>query len=285
MIDSNRVKKEWWQTPLHEGGTQMHLKLPGGALPRYVLLPGDPGRVPIIGKFWDKYEEIGQNREFRSARGLYHGVEIGACSTGIGGPSTEIAIIELLNIGADTFIRVGTCATLQENIEPGDLVIHTGAMRLSGAADAYVPKSYPAVAHYEVVCALIEAAEKLHFPYHVGLTASVDSFYAGEVNPLPYGLWFSHFDTVIPDLKAANVLTFEMEAATIFVLANLFNIRAGSICVVAANRITHKRDERSEWIERVAKVATEAVFILHGMDKAKQSKNKKYWSISLCSNL
>lgn len=273
--------KSWWATPLHEGGIQMHLKVGPGALPGYVLLPGDPGRVPIIGKFWDYYEEVQQNREFRCARGLYKGVPIGACSTGIGGPSTEIAVVELANIGVHTLIRVGTSAALQEFLEPGDLVIHTGAVRFSGAGDAYVPRGYPAVAHYEVVLALIEAAENLGFSYHIGLTASVDSFYAGEVNPLPKNIWFSHFDHTIPDLRSANVLTFEMEAATIFVLSNIFNIRAGSICAVMANRITNKRDERLEWIERASNVATQAVSILNKMDNIKQKRNKKHWYQSL----
>jgi|YelNatPaOPRAMG01_1025707.scaffolds.fasta_scaffold11111_9 uridine phosphorylase len=273
--------KNEWLTPLHEGGVQMHLRIRPGDIPGYVLAPGDPGRVPLIGKFWDQYQEVQQNREYRIAKGQYRGIELAACSTGIGGASTEIAIIELTNVGVHTIIRVGTCAALQEEIAPGDLVIHTGAVRLSGAADMYVPKAYPAVAHYETVLALIEAAEDLGYPYHVGITASVDSFYAGEVNPLPNDKWFSHMNSVIPDLKNARVLTFEMEAATLFVLANIFSLRGGSICVVAANRITRQRQETEANILRVCQVATHAVAILAEWDKQKQKYQKNYWFPSL----
>lgn len=268
-------------TPIHEGGIQMHLRIKAGDIPSYVLTPGDPGRVPTIGKCWDSYEELKQNREYKTAKGSYKGTELAACSTGIGGPSVEIAIVELTNVGADTFLRVGTCAALQDYIEPGDLVINTGALRLTGTADACVGKEYPAVANYEIVMALIEAAEKLGHRYHLGFTASVDSFYAGEVNPMPGGYWTSKMDHIIADLQAAKVTNFEMEAATLFVLANLFGLRAGCVCIVAANRITCKRDESPTGIIKVSETACEAMHILSKWDKEKKKSGKKYFYPSL----
>jgi uridine phosphorylase len=127
-------------TPLHPGGVQMHLKIKPGDVPRYVLTPGDPGRVPVIGEAWDQWEEVAHFREYRTIRGRIDGVDIAACSHGVGGPSTDIAVVELSNCGADTFIRVGSCAALQPEMAPGDLIIATGALRLTGTADAYVDK-------------------------------------------------------------------------------------------------------------------------------------------------
>src|SRR4029078_12004977 len=239
-------------TPLHPSGVQMHLKIKAGDVPRYVLTPGDPGRIPVIGERWDSYEEVAYFREFRTARGKLNGVELAACSHGIGGPSTDIAVVELSNCGADTFIRVGSCASLQADIAAGDLVIATGALRLTGTVDAYVDKSYPAVADHEVIMALIEAAEELKETYHLGLAASVDSFYAGEVNPMPGGSWQSKMDTVIERLTRARFANFEMEAATIFTLCQLFGFRGGMICSVGANRVTRERADSADSINSCA---------------------------------
>jgi uridine phosphorylase len=264
-------------TPLHPGGVQMHLKIKPGDVPRYVLTPGDPGRVPVIGEAWDSWEDVAYFREYRTIRGRIDGVDIAACSHGIGGPSTDIAVVELSNCGADTFIRVGSCAALQPEMAPGDLIIATGALRLTGTADAYVGKEYPAVADHEVLMALIEAAEELGETYHVGLAASVDSFYAGEVNPMPGGFWQSRMDTVLDDLRRARVANFEMEAATIFTLCQLFGFRGGMICSVGANRITRERADSADSIRRCCRVASRAVAILAGWDARKAAAGKRHF--------
>lgn len=270
-------------TPIHPGGVQMHLKIKPGDVPRYVLTPGDPGRVPVIGEAWDSFQEVAHFREYRTIRGLIDGVDISACSHGVGGPSTDIAIVELSNCGADTFIRVGSCAALQPEMKPGDLIISTGALRLTGTVDAYVDKSYPAVADYEVLSALIQAAEEMGETYHVGLAASVDSFYAGEVNPMPGGFWQSKMDTVLEDLTRARVANFEMEAATIFTLCQLFGFRGGMICSVGANRVTRERADSAESIKRCCAVASRAVVILAGWDAKKQQKGKRHFYPALAS--
>lgn len=269
---------------IHKNGVQMHLKLKAGDVSRYVLTPGDPGRIPIIGKTWEEYHEIQYSREYRSASGKYKGINISACSTGIGGPSTDIAVVELVNVGADTFIRVGTCAAIQKNIEIGDIIINTGALRLTGTTDAYVGKEYPAVANYEIVLALIEAAEKLNYKYHLGLTASVDSFYAGEVYPIPNNFWNSKMENVINDLDVAKVACFEMEAATLFVLANILGLRAGSVCIAGTNR-KRERSSMKVDIEKVCHLGNEAIKVLAEWDKEKERHGKKYYYPSIMRNL
>lgn len=254
---------------------QYHLRLKPSDVSRYVLLPGDPDRVVKITKYWDEAKEVARNREFVTHTGVYKGVRASACSTGIGSPAAAIAVEELANIGVDTFIRVGSTGSIREECKCGDLVISTGAVRLEGTSKQYVRIEYPALASYEIVAALVEAAEVLGYRYHVGITASTDSFFCGQARPGFKGYWQSWIDGLIPDLRAANVINFEMEAAALFTLANLFGLRAGAVCAVFTNRITDEFDVAGE--EEAGKTASEAVKILHEWDKAREEKGKKYW--------
>ncbi|UWU25494.1 nucleoside phosphorylase (plasmid) [Rhizobium sp. CB3060] len=245
-----------------------HVDIRGVELPRCVLVPGDPGRVPIMGKTWDSYEEISFVREFRLARGVANGSPITACSSGIGGPSTEIAVLELAEAGPDTFIRVGTCGSLQEHIAPGDLVISHGAVRMTGTVDAYVDREYPSVADIAVTNALIAACEQLGYRYHIGLTASVDSFYGGEGNSIPGGHQLTNLEGPAEYLRSRKVATLEMEAATLFVLGSLFNLRTGSICTVGSNRATGERRDVEESVIAACRAATLAAAHLTGAPSA-----------------
>jgi len=164
-------------TPQTETGLQYHIQCKPGDVAPYVLLPGDPDRVARISKYWDERREVARHREYVTHTGKYKGAPISATSTGIGCPAAAIAVEELLRVGAHTFIRVGTTGAIQPEIKVGDLVISRAAVRLDGTSKQYVRVEYPAVAHHEVVLALIEAAETLGVRYHVGITASTDSFY------------------------------------------------------------------------------------------------------------
>lgn len=254
---------------------QYHIALKPGDISRYVLLPGDPDRVPKISSLWDSYKAVGKHREYLTHTGYYKGVKISACSTGIGSPAAAIAVEELANIGADTLIRVGSTGSIQPEIELGDLIITTAAVRLEGTTRQYVRIEYPAVASYEVVAALVEAAETLGYRYHVGITATTDSFYCGQARPGYKGYWQSWMNSLIPDLQKARVLNFEMEAAAILTLASLYGLRAGAVCAVYADRVRNKFAVKGE--KEAAKVACEAVKILSEWDKAKEQKGKKWW--------
>lgn len=256
----------------------MHLK--PGDIPRYVLLPGDPGRVPLIASFWDQSRMVAEHRGFVTYAGTYKGVALAATSTGIGGPSTAIVVEELLRVGADTFIRVGTTGSLQDYIKLGDLVITTAAVRLDGASKAYVDPEYPAVASYDVTLALIEAAESLGVKYHVGITASSDSFYVGQGRPGFRGYLPQKWEGVERILREINVLNFEMEASTLFTLSNIYGARAGAVCAAIANRVTDKFDPQAG-ITDLIRVANEAVRILHEWDKLRELKGRKHLSIRL----
>jgi uridine phosphorylase len=261
-------------------GEQYHIRCKCGDLAKYLLVPGDPDRVPKIAKFWDESREVACHREFRAFTGKYKDVPISAMSSGIGPAAMAILVNEAARIGVETFVRVGSTGAIQKDIECGDLVVSVGAVRLDGTSSHYVGVEYPAVANHEVLLALIEAAESLGVNYHVGITATSSDFYAGQERSSFKGFRRSETDNLIQTLQKANVLNFEMECATLFVLSSLFGLRAGSICAVYANRITNEfKPGAGE--EDCIQVANEAINLLSDWDQKKQRKKKRWLHLSM----
>jgi uridine phosphorylase len=255
---------------------QYHIRCKRGDLAEYLIVPGDPDRIQKIIKYWDSFREISCHREFRSAAGVYKGVPVSALSSGIGPSCMAIVVNEAASIGVHTFIRVGSCGAIQENIQCGDLIISSAAVRLDGASNFYVTPEYPAAANYEVLMALIEAAEALGISnYHVGVTATTSDFYAGQNRPTK-----AQTSNFLPTLQRAGVLNFEMEAATLFTLSGLYGLRAGAVCAVYANRCTGEF-KPGEGEDDAIKVANEAVKILHEWDEKKRLKGKRWLYPSL----
>lgn len=220
---------------------------------KLALLPGDPFRVPKIAaqieaRSGEKTVELAWKREYRSFLGEIGGEKILVTSTGIGGPSTSIAVEELAKIGIRTFLRVGTTGALQPGIDIGDLVITTGSVRLDGAGTNYAPIEYPAVSHPEVLIALIEAARRHEreegLRTHVGITASSDSFYAGEERTDG----FSHYllrrlRGFTEEMQRLQVLNIEMESATLLTMCAALGLKAGVITGVVNRRRTRGEDQ------------------------------------------
>jgi uridine phosphorylase len=258
---------------------QYHIQLEEGECAPYVLLPGDPGRVEQVASVWDESRKVAQNREYLTYTGTYQGVPITCTSTGIGGPSTAIAVEELARVGARTFLRIGTCGTFKDEIKDGDMVIFDAAARYDGASLAYAPLEFPAVAHYDVVKACIKAAENLGIPYHVGLTRTHDGLYArqpkvgGSFADYWQTSWANHYE----DLKRMNITASEMEAAVILVQARLWGLRAGGMAVSVINVLkpadldetydpSKDFDQSSENVLRLARMGSEAIRILAELD-------------------
>ena len=221
-------------------GKVHHLMVGKGDIADIVLLPGDPGRVSLIAPLFDSFEVLASNREYTVGTGMYHGRKISVCSTGIGAPSTEIAVVELAELGAKALIRIGGCGVLKKEIACGDLVINTAAIRRGGSSIFYAPAEYPAVASYEVVECLKEAAEARGKRSWTGISASIGSFFAGQGRPAA-GISF-HSDDLIEQYKKLRVVNMEMESETIFTLGTLLGVYTGSVCAVHANR------ETDEWL-------------------------------------
>jgi uridine phosphorylase len=205
------------------------------------LLPGDPGRVehiartaPLVGA-----RELACKREYRSWMAYAGSVPVLVTSTGIGGPSTSIAVDELAQIGVRTFIRVGTTGAIQPNVEVGDVVVTTGAVRLDGASTHYAPIEYPAVAHFEVVAALVAAARELGVPARAGVTCTADTFYPGQERYDSFtGYVPRRFQGITEEWRRLGVLNYEMEAATLLTMTSAMGLRGGCAAGVVVNRAT-----------------------------------------------
>jgi len=202
------------------------------------ILPGDPGRVERIASEFDNAEFLVSTREYTSWLGTLGGKPIVACSTGIGGPSTSIAVEELAQLGVTTFLRVGTTGAIQPDIQPGSLIVSTAAVRLDGASHDFAPALYPAVADFECTRALVDSAEAQGATYRVGITASADTFYPGQERyDTASGRVAKHLQGSLQEWATLGVLNFEMESATLFTMCATQGWRAGCISGAIVNRM------------------------------------------------
>ncbi len=252
---------------------QPHIKVKN--VPAKVLLMGDPKRVGLVGSFLEKFNIIAKNREFRLGVGIYKGKEILACSAGIGCPSTAIAVEELINAGAKTIIRIGTCGgAWRSDISAGSLIIPTSSIRDEGASLEYIPQGFPAVADIDVTNALMASADKLKFKKFVGINRTHDAFYGSQKTITKWGLYLAEKRWQKSDTP---ILSSEMECSILFVIASLRNVKAGAILAVNSNpeplkeRVANKKllviTESNEkvtrkTVEKMIEVALEAMTVL-----------------------
>jgi uridine phosphorylase len=206
---------------------QYHLQLREGDVGRYVLLPGDPGRCRPIASRFDNPRLVATNREYETWTGTIAGEKVSVVSTGIGSPSTAIAVEELIKLGADTFIRVGTSGAMQPGTPSGQLAIVTAAIRDEGTTSHYLPMEFPAVADPQVVDALAEAARRVGADYRLGVSQTKDSFY-GEVEPQRMPL-AERLDDRWSAWIAGGAICSEMEAAAIFIIGSINRARTGGV--------------------------------------------------------
>lgn len=241
-------------------GKQYHLNCGPGEVGDYCLLPGDPARCDSIARYFREPRLIGQNREFRIITGRVGEKRVSAVSTGIGGPSAVIALEELAELGAHTFIRVGTCGGIRLDVQPGDAVIAAAAVRSEGTSREYAPLAYPAAADYYVTRALEEAAARLGLRYEIGVVQCKDSFYGQhrpEVMPVAEELqenWAAW--------KRLGVLASEMESAALFVASAHLGVRCGAVHHVVWNQeraAAGIREDSSMDTEGAVRIAVEAL--------------------------
>ena len=251
------------------------MKLSPGDVAPVVLLPGDPGRVPVVASLWDEAREVASNREYVTFTGAYRGVPISCTSTGIGAPSTAIALEELARVGVTTFIRLGTAGSLQPSPRIGDVAILDSSARYDGTSGLYAPHEYPAVAHHDVVAAGIRAATELDVRHHVGTTLSTDVFYAPQEGVAFGGYWQSGWREFYEDARRANVLVVEMEAGVLMVLTRIWGLRGGAVALVVDDVFETTNEQfvpeesfraDTDLVERLARVGCETVRILAERD-------------------
>lgn len=254
------------------GGEEYHIRLKRGDVSPYVLLPGSPDRVGLLAEVWDDMRLLRYNREFRSAKGTYKGIDIGCVSTGIGTTSAEICIHELNNIGVHTGIRIGTTGSISSRFQPGDLIIPVAAVRADGTSNCYIRPEFPAVADRDVVNALGEACENLGYAYGFGIMYSPSSLYIGQGRPIKEGgYWPSFADNLIEDLKQAGITNLDTDSAGQFVVGYLHKMRMASILTVVVNREDNTWATDNEGEKRACRAASEAIRILMERDGKKSS--------------
>ena len=213
---------------------QFHIQCTAEDIGHYVFLPGDPDRVPWIASYLENAQKVAQSREFTTYTGTLDGPRVSVTSTGIGGPSAAIAMEELAALGAHTFLRIGTCGGMQPELVPGALIVPTGAIRMEGTSQEYMPLAFPAVPDFGLTEHLVCAARAAAYDYHTGVVQCKDSFY-GQHSPetMP----------VAPTLlqnwqawKAAGTLASEMESAALFTVAAARHVRCATILQMLWNQ-------------------------------------------------
>ena len=244
-------------------GKQYHTGVGPGDIAKYVILPGDPKRCSKIAAHFEDAKLVADSREYVTYTGTIDGVKVSVTSTGIGGPSAAIAIDELSKCGTDTFIRVGTCGGMQEDVCGGDIVIANGAIRMEGTSREFAPIEYPAVPDVNVMNALIAAADEAGTKYHVGVVQCKDSFFGQhepEIMPVSYELtdkWQAWL--------RMGCLASEMESAALFIAGSFLRVRVGSCFLVVANQEREKKgliNRQAHDTELAISTAVDAIRIL-----------------------
>ena len=261
---------------MHEHERQFHIQCKAGNVGRYCFLPGDPGRCEKIAAYFDNPVKIQSNREYTTYTGTLLGEKVSVCSTGIGGPSAVIAMEELHAIGADTFIRVGTCGGIALQVQSDDVVIATGAVRHEGASREYAPIEFPAVPHYQVLAALTQAAQNLGKPWKAGVVQCKDSFY-GQHSPGRMPVSYE-LETKWEAWKRLGVLASEMESAALFTVAAARGVRCGSVFHVIWNQEREQAglDQRmTEDTSGAVEVGVEALKLLIQRDRKKNQRKER----------
>ena len=247
---------------------QFHIHCVPGDVGRYCILPGDPGRCAAIAALFDDARQVAQNREFNIYTGTLLGEKVSVCSTGIGGPSAAIAMEELVNVGADTFIRVGTCGGIDLDVKSGDIVVATGAVRQEGTSREYAPIEFPAVSDLEVANALVAAARSLGKTVHAGVVQAKDSFY-GQHSPAKMPVSYELLNKW-EAWKRLGVKASEMESAALFVVAAARKVRCGACFHVIWNQEREAAgldQDMSEDTSAAVRVGVEALKLLIARDQ------------------
>ncbi len=251
---------------------QYHINCVQGDVGRYCILPGDPGRCESIAALFDGAAFVGQNREYVIYTGSLLGEKVSVCSTGIGGPSAAIAMEELTAIGADTFIRVGTCGGIDLSVQSGDIVVATGAIRFEGTSREYAPIEFPAVSDFGIAAALADAARAMGKTCHTGVVQCKDSFY-GQHSPTRMPVSYELLNKW-EAWKRLGVKASEMESAALFVVAAALGVRCGSCFHVVWNQEREAAgldQQMSEDTSAAVRVGVEALKLLIERDRAARS--------------
>jgi uridine phosphorylase len=260
---------------MQEAKKMMHIAVSPGDVGKYVFLPGSVERAALIAQHFDNPVKLAHHREHLTYAGELDGERVAVTSTGIGGPSASIAVEELFQCGADTMMRIGSCASTSPRSKKGDVIIPRGAIRMEGTGTHYLPLEFPAVPDYEMFRALESAAKESGYPYNDGITITKDSFYT-EVSP--------QTKPVYPELKwkwdayvKGGATNTSMECSLLFLVGASLGIRMSSVMICATNDEDYSNDATDypdKWEERAIEVGILAMRKIIQSDRRKTARNK-----------
>jgi len=238
---------------------QHHIDMIKGDIAPTVLIPGNPERVEVFASLMDEADKVAEKREYITYTGKKDGVPVTCTSTGLGTPPTAIGVEELIRIGAKNIIRIGTCGAIQSFLEPGHMIIATGAVRGEHTSEEFISMEYPAVADYRVVRALVDACENLGLPYHLGIIRTHDAFYLES----PWAL--GDFRERLKPWVDMGVLALENESSTLFTLCSMQGIRAGTILASGYSILEEHKEKihHEENVRKMVMAGIEAAKLLH----------------------
>jgi uridine phosphorylase len=237
----------------------------GPELPRLAFLSGDPDRAALIAReYLSDGTTLSENRGLNAyAARLPSGQRVLSATSGMGAPSLSIVVNELCQLGVKTILRVGTCGAIPSHVAAGNIVISSGALCRQGAADDIAPREYPALADPFVTVALVDSAVELRVGYHLGVTASVDTFYEGqeraETSTNPNLL--RALQGVTEEYRRLGILNYEMEAGTLFKMGGVYGFETGCVCGVVAQRAASEEvalDVKDAAVDKAIRVALRA---------------------------
>lgn len=249
-------------------GLQTHINMKPGDVGDYVLLPGDPARVDVFAGFIDQPQVVAYNREFKTCTGYFRGIKVSCTSTGIGSSSTAIAIEELAKIGAKTFIRIGTCGALTDDVHVSDLIIATGSLRNDGTTPFYAPLALPAVPDFHLTQAMVQSANELKnqlsINFHIGLSCSNAAYYTETTE-------------LLSQMRHLGMKCVEMESAIVFIVAQLRGLHAASLLTVTAQCFPGETANDAKPVQvlpvsfdNMIHVALEAIYKFHNQKTSNQ---------------
>lgn len=236
----------------------------GAQPPTIALLSGDPERAKLIAEtHFQDARQLSDHRGLNSYVGtLPGGRSILSCTSGMGAPSLSIVVNELVQVGVRQIIRIGTCGSIQKHVLPGSIVITRASLCRQGAAADVAPAEYPAAADPFLTVALVNAARELQVDHHLGITASVDTFYEGQertASANPHLLrWLKG---ITDEYRHLNVLNYEMESGTLFKMGGVYGFAAACVCGVVAQRTAGEeivREQKAVAVENAIRVAIHA---------------------------
>jgi uridine phosphorylase len=242
--------------------------------PRLAFLSGDPDRATAIAttRLTDP-RLLSDHRGLTSYVGTLDGTAVLSCTSGMGGPSASIVFNELAQLGVGTVIRIGTCGSIQDHVSPGDVVITSASLCRQGSALDIAPVEYPAAADPFLTVTLADAAATVGVRAHVGLTASVDTFFEGQersaTSANPHLLRSLRDQTT--EYRSLHILNYEMESGTLFKAGLVYGIAVGCVCAVIAQRTVDEQvrmDAKGAAVDDAIDVAVEAARLwLSGRDR------------------